>query len=157
MISAKLTSKLHRKEIFEAQGLKKVNELEIWLIVLLWEISIKNFYHAVMFWTIKSERSLTSKEGKRKEEADQTSQNFVSSYVGWFSWNIFLFWGFFFNCFFICLNYFEVCVATLVITFFFFPHCTGSDWDGLNFLKGSNRVLRFKFVTKQGLINSPMF
>jgi len=41
LISAKLTSKLHRKEVFGAQGLKMVNGLEKWLIVLLWEISIK--------------------------------------------------------------------------------------------------------------------
>lgn len=54
MISANLTSKLPRKKVFEAQGLKTAHELEIWLIVLLWEISIKNFYHTAMFWTIKS-------------------------------------------------------------------------------------------------------
>lgn len=54
MISANLTSKLPRKKVFEAQRLKTAHELEIWLIVLLWEISIKNFYHTAMFWTIKS-------------------------------------------------------------------------------------------------------
>lgn len=43
MISANLTSKLPRKKVFEAQGLKTAHELEIWLIVLLWEISIKTF------------------------------------------------------------------------------------------------------------------